>query len=267
MFGPSFLQRALAGALCLCCCGGSGSSNGSRSVPTGSGVSTLTASAAPRAPDPPPIASAPAPRSAPSDLDDFVSKSWPKVSAAQTRLVADPARLPDLVALLDRTDAAPLEDTADLIYPGARNFYGHGLVVSYGLDSIAWRAGWAIEEMAFQRFGFQVPALGPPPSGPPRVAIERAKAWAKEHPRLDRYTALKEALESDDPGRISDAIQWIRYGTSPIAGFDRARYERELLPLVQKAARSRDEGSSKLAKQLLSEDLSYAISLKTRAAP
>lgn len=52
-------------------------------------------------------------------------------------------------------EVVPLTDTMDLIYPGAKTFYGHGYIVNYDLDSLAVRAGWVLESITFQDFGFR----------------------------------------------------------------------------------------------------------------
>src|SRR4051794_15737867 len=64
------------------------------------------------------------------------------------------AALPLLVPMIARDDRVELVDTADLIYPGAKAFYGHGLVVPYDLDHLGDRAGWVLETIAFRDFGF-----------------------------------------------------------------------------------------------------------------
>jgi hypothetical protein len=47
-----------------------------------------------------------------------------------------------------------LRETWDLIYPGAKTFYGHGYSVDYDLDWLSAKAGWALENLTFQNFGF-----------------------------------------------------------------------------------------------------------------
>jgi len=59
------------------------------------------------------------------------------------------------MALLDRDEKVELRNTADLIYPGAKEFYGHGWILDYDVDWISVRAGWALEELTFQNCGFR----------------------------------------------------------------------------------------------------------------
>src|SRR5689334_9527089 len=85
----------------------------------------------------------------------FVAPDWERVYQAEFKLEAGgAASLAVLVRLLDRTEIVPLENTADLIYPGAKMFYGHGWIVDYDLDCLPARAGWALEELTFENFGF-----------------------------------------------------------------------------------------------------------------
>ena len=46
-------------------------------------------------------------------------------------------------------------DDADLIYPGADMFYGHGFIVDYDIDYLPARVGWAPEDITFHSFGFR----------------------------------------------------------------------------------------------------------------
>ena len=89
-------------------------------------------------------------------ITEFVSKNWGSVYKAKDSLVqiGKPA-ISDLIKLMENPkDFAKLENTADLIYPGASEFYGHGWVIDYDLDWIAIRAGWALENLTSQNFGF-----------------------------------------------------------------------------------------------------------------
>ena len=75
------------------------------------------------------------------DLQAFLGSSWPAVDDAKERLESRQAEvIPSLIDLCARTDRNRLTDTADLIYPGAQTFWGHGLIVDYDLDAIAARA-------------------------------------------------------------------------------------------------------------------------------
>src|SRR5436190_20367765 len=88
-------------------------------------------------------------------LDDlthqFVGSNWSVVSQAKDRFEDEgAASLPILTGLLHRPEVVPLTETFDLIYPGAKTFYGHGEIVDYELDQLSVRAGWALEELTFE---------------------------------------------------------------------------------------------------------------------
>lgn len=88
-------------------------------------------------------------------LLEFASADFDRVRRARSMFLADPDRaVPALLAMLDRRDAMPLVNTADLIYPCATRWYGHGWVAPYQLQWIADRAGWVLEELTFEDFGF-----------------------------------------------------------------------------------------------------------------
>ena len=63
--------------------------------------------------------------------------------------------IPDLIELLRDTSFIKLKNTADLIYPGAEKFYGHGWIVNYDIDWVPVRAAWLLEEITFQNFGYR----------------------------------------------------------------------------------------------------------------
>src|SRR5215212_9707503 len=91
----------------------------------------------------------------PSLEQRFVSAGWQAVYQSEFKLESGGnASLGVLVSLLDRHDVVQLTNTADLIYPGAKTFYGHGWLIDYDLDRVSTRAGWALEELTFENFGF-----------------------------------------------------------------------------------------------------------------
>src|SRR5262245_44810625 len=89
-------------------------------------------------------------------IDDFTSADWQKVHHAKAALESRQSEaIPALIELLDRNEKVELLNTADLIYPGAKAFYGHGWILDYDVDWISVRAGWALENLTFQNFGFR----------------------------------------------------------------------------------------------------------------
>lgn len=136
--------------------------------------------------------------------------------------------IPALLYLVDSKEVVPLTNTMDLIYPGAKTFYGHGYMVDYAIDSLAVRAGWVLESITFQDFGFHsgtiqedallkamrenppgdMPleqAVGPQKApGPISEAAARARRWwAKAGPTWTRFQGVVEALDSRTRGARS----------------------------------------------------------------
>ena len=173
--------------------------------------------------NPPPLA---------ADLQSFQSRSWPEVHGAKHRLESRQAEvLPALVELAFNQQRAPLQNTADLIYPGARAFYEHGLIIDYDLDNIAARAGWLLEDLTFENFGF---ASGATSAHDTHAAAEAARRWwlAASRP-WRRFQALRVALASGDPRRHLLALSWLRRpGRTACDGLSNETYARDILSLV-----------------------------------
>lgn len=194
--------------------------------------------------------------------------------------------IPVLLNLLDSKEVVPLTDTMDLIYPGAKTFYGHGYMVDYAIDSLAVRAGWTLESITFQDFGFRAgtiqedalfkamrenppgdmpleKAVGPkkgPESGPVAAAAERArKWWAKAGPKWTRFQGIVEALDSNDPKRQFAVLGWLRDGERSECDGLMERYEREIRPRVAKLAGSADQNVRQQAGYLLESGLPTAM--------
>src|SRR5688500_3088874 len=88
-------------------------------------------------------------------IDDFSNSEWERVVNAKDTLESlEEKSLPYLFDLLNRENKfVKLVNTADLIYPRAAEFYGHGWITDYDIDSLTIRAGSAIEEITFQNLG------------------------------------------------------------------------------------------------------------------
>ena len=211
-------------------------------------------------------------------IADLRSAEWGKVHEAANRLVSlEGEAVPALLPLLDSHDVVQLINTADLIYPGAETFYGHGYVVDYALDSLAVRAGWVLESMTFQDFGFRsgtitedklfqatrahpgdMPlerAAGPQPKPEPiAAAAERARQWwARSGQGWTRYKGLLAALDGDDVRQQADALIWLRSGVTDCAGLDERVYGSQVKPRVRKLAASPDATVKSQAEYLLKE--------------
>ncbi|RKE88444.1 hypothetical protein [Ichthyenterobacterium magnum] len=193
----------------------------------------------------------------PELISDFISSEWEKVFKAKDSLlnIGKPI-IPDLLKLMNNPKAfEKLQNTADLIYPGATEFWGHGWVIDYDIDWIAIRAGWAMENLTSQYFGFTENVITEKElmelhkdnyadyinTGKHNVnfkrqkfkeldvIIDRAKEWWKN--REENWTpliGLKEAIFSNEIYRQLDAIQQMRYPRFVIKGFTQEWFDREL---------------------------------------
>ena len=212
-----------------------------------------------------------------AELAAFTGTSWPQVSSAKERLESlQSLAIPAVLVLATRTERMKLVDTADLIYPGASTFYGHGQVVDYDLDNISARAGWLLEELTFQNFGFSSGPFSEPPvleatgngkhdvplaevlprstSKSTAAASSAANAWWLAHSSgWTRFDALAEALASTDPRRQTRALSWLRYGETACDGLSPQSYRQTIRPLVEALAQSAAPEVQQQA-QLLLED-------------
>jgi hypothetical protein len=207
---------------------------------------------------------------------------WGTVHCTEEELESMQERaIPALLDLLESREVVPLTDTMDLIYPGAKTFYGHGYIVDYAIDSLAVRAGWALESLTFQDFGFRsgtiqedalfkamrenppgdMPleqAVGPqktPEPGPVAAAAARARQWwAKAGPRWTRFQGVVEALDSKNPKRLVNVLNWLRFGETDCDGL-RAKYDKEIRPRVAKLTSSPDQTVRQQAEYLLKDGL------------
>lgn len=207
----------------------------------------------------------------------FTQPDWEVIQRAERELESrQKEAIPALIALLDRHEAVDLTNNGGLAYPGAP-FYGHGDFVPYDLDYIPARAGWALEELTFEDFGFQGSARKKPVSGqvwpvpeggvrkpePPTrqerdekfdPAIASARKWWRENGAgWSRLKALKDALGSADSDRQYRALSWLRSGTTRCDGLTLEVYVREVKPLVEKLDGSPSPEVEDQAKLLLAE--------------
>lgn len=171
---------------------------------------------------------------------DFVSDRWPKVHAASEVLMVTEG-IPVLLEVMAQDKEVVLEETADLIYPGARRFYGHGLKIDYELNWLAGRAGWVLEQLTFEAFGFHpadittadvLNAAGPLAKGKstdelrhdPQVkanlrkrAVQRAQEWWKNQGgKFDREAAARMALTGRDWPKQRRVLAAIRSKQLPL---------------------------------------------------
>ena len=223
----------------------------------------------------------------------FLVSDWQVVYQAEAELESgDAASLPALLRLLDRQGVVPLTNTADLIYPGAKTFYGHGWMIDYDLDRLDVRAGWALEELTFENFGFAenviretdllaavrqgkqdallqdvTPARDDPGTRQLKrsMAVDRARSWYRRNGSWSRYRALKAALSSNDELRQMKALSWLRSGTTRCRGFTLESYRRDIVPLVTALATHASQAVREQASLLLRDHQNYWWTLKSHS--
>jgi hypothetical protein len=211
---------------------------------------------------------------------DLSVADWSTVQDAKVALESLQAQaIPSLVAMMKDHRRVPLTSTADLIYPGAKTFYGHGYIVDYDLDFLPVRAGWALEELTFQDFAFHAGQIdhkallqytiqhgfGDQPLqqvAPPRPTDEDSVAksvsaatewWKGAGAGWSRLAALREALASSSARRQMAAFQFLRFGKTRCTSLDTEAYEATLLPLVQKLSETGADDVREQAKYLLKD--------------
>jgi len=225
-------------------------------------------------------------------IEQFSGTNWEQVSKARLQLENMQAEaIPLLIDMLDLKVEAALVETGDLIYPGARKFYGHGEIIEYDIDKLYIRAGWILEKITFQNFGFTLiherdellfgylqKYFAPYLTGKyeaeelekagyieqrlaiSELAVIKAKDWAEKnyHTKWNRFEALKEALESKDEVRQVSALQYLRKGTSTCKGLSVAAFNKHLKPGITALAKHNTRRISEQALVILN-DKDYAF--------
>jgi hypothetical protein len=190
-------------------------------------------------------------------IKDFTSSDWKIVKAAKASLENQEVKsIGKIIKLLDRTDTVKLANTGSLIYPGATKFYGYGQMIEYDIDRIAVRAGWLIEDLTFNNFGFSgchlaaedqqnfikvtFPEYYNNASNRKKIessseselssvifklSVRNAKDWwAREAESWTRLQALVEALKSFDEKRQVKALFYMRNGETNCSGLTKDYY-------------------------------------------
>lgn len=168
-------------------------------------------------------------------------------------------------------------------------FYGHGLIIPYELDWVAVRAGWTLEELTFEDFGY----MGPPIKEDSLLQLHRdnyaqylktgshstsaspiashdvycqhlmacasiAQKWWKENRKnWTRLLALKLALGSSSPKRQLRAISYLRFARTACDGLTPTSFEQELRSLVARAATLGDSVVREQAEYLLADGFTW----------
>jgi hypothetical protein len=191
-------------------------------------------------------------------IKNFKSKDWPTVREAKDNLENVQSKaIPKIMELLNDKSVQKLENTGSLIYPGATKFFGHGQIIDYDIDKIDVRAGWLLEDLTFQNFGFSGAHL------PEKdllishikltfpdyynnsanrkkletkdieelqnlivdLSVKKAKEWWEESgDGWKRLDALEDALKSYDEKRQVKALFYIRNGKTKCYGLTKDYY-------------------------------------------
>lgn len=222
-------------------------------------------------------------------IADFKSTDWPTVNKAKESIEnLEKDGIPQLMTMLNDFSIRKLKNTGDLIYPGAVKFYGHGQIIEYGIDEISVRAGWLLEDLTFQNFGFSgihLPeneisdfiqhnfpdyisntankqkldkmTIAEKRKLIKSLSIKKAQAWwSSESATWNRLNALVSALKSTDEKRQVKALFYIRNGRTKCSGLNKAYYEAELIELMRELAKTELKRVSENAKLILM-DIDY----------
>ena len=212
-------------------------------------------------------------------LAQLDSRDWPAVRRAQEQCHArGRAALPALLRLLARRKVMPLRNLGGFTYAGRTRDLDNGYHLAYDLDWLPCRAGWVLETLTFENFGFNEKDLRrcgrddlvtPTHLNPlfdvlPRTlpaatrtrllgdAEARARQWQRETPRpWSRYRALVTALRDGDIRQQETALRWLAEDGRHMPGFTLAHYRADLLPLVRPLAHNDDDDVEETAQRLL----------------
>ncbi len=194
-------------------------------------------------------------------IDDFISSDWEKIKIAKSNLEnLQGEAIPDLIKLLDSKEFLKMQNTGSLIYPGAAKFFGHGQILDYDIDYLSIRAGWLIEELTFNNFGFSgihlpedmlishIKMTFPKyynnstnrkniekASGEElrkiaqELSIKAVKEWREgEGSKFSRLNELVKALKSFDEKRQVKALFYMRNGETKCDGLTKDYYYEEI---------------------------------------
>jgi len=217
-------------------------------------------------------------------LDELQSFEWNQVMLAKEKLENMEAEaIPYIIPLLQDKSVRKLTNTGDLIYPGADKFFGHGQIIDYDIDKTDVRAGWLLEELAFQNFGFtgvhiqendlsdyirfhfpkfynnsrNRKLIDTSSETEKREMIrdlstrEAEKWWEDQADTWNRFDALVEALGSDDEKRQAKALFYIRNGKTSCTGLNKESYKSKIKSIVLELSKSPLKRISEQSKLIL----------------
>lgn len=230
-----------------------------------------------------------------NEINNFISSDWEQVNKAKLYLEnKQEESIPALVELLDEDTVVKLKNTGDLIYPGAEKFYGHGQIIDYDIDNLIIRAGWIIEEITFQDFGFSTihdrdekllehikqeykkylsqDYLNKLEKSTPaeirnemkKMASKKAAEWWEENEKeWDRFQGIVDALHSSNNRRQILALQYLRTGKSKCDGLTIESYLDNIKDRVAYLSKSNINRIAEQAKLVLNDHDFEFIKIKT----
>ncbi|TFF34855.1 hypothetical protein [Mucilaginibacter psychrotolerans] len=193
--------------------------------------------------------------------------------------------IPQLIALLSSKAYVKLQNTTFLIYPGNKALVmTHGSIIPYELDYVSVRAGWLLEQLTFNDFGYRTKGVDSDtysrimasyfaPGGHPVaqmrwqyklskkqiahnrsiLALKVKKWWQANHAGYTRFAALKAALQATYPYRVLLALQYL---SRPETDCDNLKelYTTEVLPLLETLKQSANEAIRSKAVECLNDN-------------
>lgn len=231
---------------------------------------------------------------------EFQSAEWNVVLQAKENLEnLENNSIPKLLDMLKDNSHKKLLNTGDLIYPGADKFFGHGQIIEYDIDKLDVRAGWLLEELTFQNFGFggihiesqnlvnyirfnfpkyynntrNRQSIDKSSENAKRelikkLSIEAAQKWWDEAGKSwNRLDALINALGSEDEKRQAKALFYIRNGKTSCSGLTNEVYKSKFEELIVELSKSQLRRISEQAKLIILDTDFEWMKLKTSAIP
>lgn len=194
--------------------------------------------------------------------------------------------LPYLIAeLKNENKYVKLQNTNDLIYPGATEYYGSGWIMDYDIDWLNIRIGWVIEEITFKDFGFRENSIYEKDlfkmqidlesysdyieSGKydSRIRSRRVKEikkivknvnkwWNNNSVSWNRLKGITEALKRNNMQEQLSALNYLRFGNFMefhITELTQEYYDNNLKSVVENLSKSENADIKMQAKLLLGD--------------
>lgn len=232
-------------------------------------------------------------------LISYLSQSdFHKIYLVSDKIINEQKKsIPSLIKLLTDTTFSKLTNTADLIYPGAETFYGHGWIVNYDLDWICIRSAWLLEQITFENFGFKEIDISEDDlfelhkknhteeylqkdyhdidykTQTPREKLKIYRLmladsvdiwWTNNKENWNRCEALKNALSSNDEYRQSLALDYLRHEKTYCDSLTLEKYKTEIQPLIIKIKESKNSNSEQAEYMLEDDDDDYWFNIKQK---